>query len=249
MDAGKVCLVLEYDGSAFHGWQRQPGLRTVQAELERALATVLRRPVAAVGQGRTDAGVHAEGQTAHVLIPDGTEPGELRRRLNGLLGPDCAVLAIRPVPAGFHARYSALERIYRYGIVLRPSPLLERTHWRVEGEFDRARIERILPAFLGEHDFGWFCSHSRPMAHTRCSVRVFTLAAEGAVLTFRIAANRFLHNMVRRLVGDMAEVARGRWSEADVIGQLDRPGPATRGRTAPAHGLVLERVVYRGMDM
>jgi tRNA pseudouridine38-40 synthase len=249
MGSGKVCLKLEYDGSAFHGWQRQPGLRTVQAELEGALETVLRQPIPVVGQGRTDAGVHAEGQTAHLRLPDGAAGGELQRRLNGLLGPDCAVVAVRPVSESFHARYNALERVYRYRIVRCPSPLREPTHWRVEGAFDRTRIEEILPAFLGEHDFGWFCSHSRPMAHTRCTMRVFTLAGEGPVLTFRIAANRFLHNMVRRLVGDLVEVARGRWEPAEVVGRIDQPGPATRGRTAPPHGLVLEQVVYPDVDL
>ena len=249
MGSGKVCMKLEYDGSAFHGWQRQPGLRTVQAELERALETVLREPIPVLGQGRTDAGVHAEGQTAHARLPDGAEPGELQRRLNGLLGPDCSVVAVRPVPDTFHARYSAVERVYRYQIVRRPSPLREPTHWRVEGALDLAGPGRVLPAFLGEHEFGWFCAHSRPMAHTRCTVRVFTLAVEGPVLTFRIAANRFLHNMVRRLVGDLVEVARGRWSEAELVGRLDAPGPATQGRTAPAHGLILERVIYPDGDL
>ncbi len=249
MDAGVVGLKLEYDGSAFHGWQRQPGLRTVQEELERALGTVLHQPVPVVGQGRTDAGVHAEGQTAHARLPEGADLGQLQRRLNGLLAPDCAVVTLRSVPETFHARYSAIERIYRYGIVRRPSPLQESTHWRVEGELDLARIEGILPAFLGEHDFGWFCSHSRPMAHTRCTVRVFTLAQGGPVLTFRVSANRFLHNMVRRLVGDLIEVARGRWSGAEVVDRLGGPGPATRGRTAPPHGLVLEQVVYPDVEL
>jgi tRNA pseudouridine38-40 synthase len=249
MGSGKVCLKLEYDGSAFHGWQRQPGLRTVQAELEGALETVLRQPIPVVGQGRTDAGVHAEGQTAHACLPEGCDPGQLQRRLNGLLGPDCAVVAVRPVSESFHARYSALERVYRYRIVRCPSPLREPTHWRVEGPLDLAGVGRVLPAFLGEHEFGCFCAHHRPMAHTRCTVRVFTLAVEGTVLTFRIAANRFLHNMVRRLVGDLIEVARGRWSEAEVVGRLDRPGPATQGRTAPPHGLVLEQVIYSDGDI
>jgi tRNA pseudouridine38-40 synthase len=242
--AQKVCLELEYDGSAYHGWQRQREEPTVQAVLEGALRTILREPVGVVGQGRTDAGVHAEAQTAHAQVPEGTDLDDLRKRLNGLLGPNCAVHRLVTVPEDFHARFSALSRTYRYQIVRRPAPLKRRTHWLVEGSLDLDRVHQALPLLQGEHDFGWFGRHSREMDHTRCHVRGFTLEGSGELLTFRITANRFLHNMVRRLVGELVELARGRWDRDDLTARIDHPGPAEAGLTAPAHGLLLERVEY-----
>ena len=238
-------MTLEFDGGAFHGWQVQPGLRTVQGELEKALATILRRNVPVTGQGRTDAGVHAEGQVAHLMLEaDEIEPGGLVRHLNGLLGPDCSVREAAWAPDGFNARYSALSRTYRYQIVRCPSPLRRHTHWLVEGVLDLAGIRAALPLFVGEHDFGAYCAHSREMEHTRCVVSSFTLGEEAQVLTFRITADRFLHNMVRRLVGEMIELGAGRLEVGVISNRVDQEGPAEHGHTAPAHGLVLESVAY-----
>lgn len=242
--ARRVVLELEYDGSDYHGWQRQREEPTVQGELERALETVLRERVGVTGQGRTDAGVHAEAQTAHADLPEDTDLEGLRRRLDGLLGPSCTVRRIIPVASGFHARFGALSRTYRYQIVRRPSPLRRRTHWLVAGPLDLERVGAALPLLLGEHDFGWYGRHSREMDHTRCDVRQFVLDGSEDLLTFRITANRFLHNMVRRLVGELVELARGRWELDDLAARIDHPGPAEAGLTAPAHGLVLERVEY-----
>ncbi len=238
-------LVLEYDGAAYHGWQVQPGLRTVQADLERALSVILRTPVAVVGQGRTDRGVHAEAQTAHVVLPAGyPDLDDLRRRLNGLLGGTCAVRALTWAPPGFHARYSAGARRYRYQITRTPSPLRRTTHWHVHGPLDLTLIREMLPLCLGEHDFGHFCSHRSGSDHTRCTVTAFTLEEQGTELTFRIAANRFLHHMVRRLVGEMVQLGRGVHSPVFFRERLDAPGPAAKGLTAPPQGLFLEDVIY-----
>lgn len=238
-------ITLEYDGAAYHGWQVQPGLATVQGAVEAALKTVLRRDVPVIGQGRTDGGVHAEGQVAHVMLDArGLNTEVLRRRLNGLLGPACAILELEWAAEGFHARYSAIERRYRYQIVRRPSPLRRNTHWLIESAIDPDRMSAALPLFTGEHDFGAYCSHSREMTHTRCVVSAFTLAEKGPILTFRIAANRFLHNMVRRIVGDLVALGRGT-IDLDVIAtRIDSAGPAEHGFTAPPHGLVLEEVRY-----
>ena len=245
MSRTRVRLLLEYDGSAYHGWQQQPDVDTVQGAVEEALRTVLRDEVRVVGQGRTDAGVHAEGQTAHADLPgEEHDLDALRRRLNGLLRPSCALLALEEVPPDFHARFHASERRYRYQIVLRPSPLRYRSHWEVRGPLDEMAMTPVMDAVLGEHDFGAFCAHSQEWTHTRCVVRAFTLEGDGAERTFRIAADRFLHSMVRRLVGDLVAVGTGRRSAEQVLERLDTPGPARDGLTAPAHGLVLERVTY-----
>jgi tRNA pseudouridine38-40 synthase len=238
-------LTLEFDGSAYHGWQYQPGLTTVQGQLEEALSTVLRTPVKVVGQGRTDAGVHAEGQVAHATADgDDHDLERLRRSLNGLLGPHCAVLGVEVAPEGFHARYSALERTYRYQIVRRPSPLRRRTHWLVTGGLDVAAMQGAVGLFVGEHDFASYCAHTQEMEHTRCVVSSFTLGEDGDVLTFRVSADRFLHNMVRRLVGEMVALGAGRIGRQLTLDRLNDPAPAQGGHTAPAHGLVLERVRY-----
>jgi tRNA pseudouridine38-40 synthase len=238
-------ITLEYDGAGFHGWQIQPGQLTVQGALEKALTTVLRRPVSVMGQGRTDSGVHAAGQVAHALLDsDETDLVDLRRRLNGLLGPSCAVRELSWAPDGFHARYSAIERQYRYQITREPAPLLRNTHWLVEGALDLESMRAAMPLFTGEHDFGCYCSHSREMVHTRCVVSAFTLGEYGTILTFRIAADRFLHNMIRRIVGELVQLARGKIDQGTIEERIGSPGPADSGLTAPPHGLILEQVVY-----
>lgn len=245
MSRTRVRLLLEYDGTAYHGWQRQPDVSSVQGTLEDAFSTVLRDRVRVVGQGRTDAGVHAEGQTAHVDLPgEGHDLHALMRRLNGMLRPSCALLELEQAAPDFHARFHAVERRYRYQLVLRPSPLRSRTHWEVRGPLDEAAMRLLMEEVVGEHDFGAFCSHSQERAHTRCVVRHFRLEGDGVERTFRIAADRFLHNMIRRLAGDLVAVGRGRRSARQVLELLDRPGPSREGRTAPAHGLVLEEVLY-----
>ncbi|MCK4772803.1 MAG: tRNA pseudouridine(38-40) synthase TruA [Candidatus Latescibacteria bacterium] len=245
MENRPVKITIEYDGSDYHGWQRQPEQRTVQGELERAFTLVRGTPISVVGQGRTDSGVHAEGQVAHAFLDsEDVDLEDLRNHLNGLLGPTCVVKELVLAPQGFHARYSAISRHYRYQITSVPSPLRRSTHWYVKWVLDIDLMETALELCLGEHDFGAFCSHSREYLHTRCKVSVFTLDEDGAIITFRIGADRFLHNMVRRLIGEMVMLGRGFHSIEHCMSLLDTPGPAQTGLTAPAHALFLERIVY-----
>lgn len=245
MERRLVRITLEYDGAAYHGWQRQRDEPTVQGELEKALSTIRRAPISVVGQGRTDAGVHAEAQVAHAILDsDDVNLEDLKRRLNGILGPTCTVREILLAPEGFHARYSALSRHYRYQIIQVYSPLRRSTHWYVESELDLKPIEEAAGLCTGEHDFGMFCSHSQKMNHTRCIVSAFTLEAEWPFVTLRAAANRFLHNMVRRLAGEFVLIGRTERSVEEFESRLNRPGPAQAGLTAPPHALFLERVVY-----
>ncbi|MFC1628111.1 tRNA pseudouridine(38-40) synthase TruA [Gemmatimonadota bacterium] len=243
-----VKITLEYDGAAYCGWQRQPVVRTVQGDLEQALATVLRTPVTVLGQGRTDSGVHAESQVAHLFLPDPSiDLDDLRKHLNGIMSPTCTVRQMVLAPSGFHARFSATGRRYRYQIIREFSPLRRTTHWFVEGDLDLDVVERGMEACLGEHDFGMFCSHSQDLEHTRCTVLSFSMDRDGTCLTFRIAANRFLHNMVRRLAGEMVVLGRGKRSFDHFMMRLDEPGPADAGLTAPPHALFLEQVIYPDM--
>jgi tRNA pseudouridine38-40 synthase len=245
VDERTVKLTLEYDGAAYHGWQRQAGVRTVQGDLEAAIETVLRVPVTVHGQGRTDSGVHAEGQVAHVSLPAAAiDLDRFRKHLNGIIGPTCTIRHIEFAPPGFHARYSAVERRYRYQITVEFSPLRRTTHWFVKGDLDLTLMERAMAACLGEHDFGMFCAPRRDLKHTRCTVSYFSGTTDGAELFLRIAADRFLHNMVRRLAGEMVAVGRGRRTFEEFRARLDRPGPGEAGLTAPPHALFLEEVRY-----
>ncbi|MFC1499876.1 tRNA pseudouridine(38-40) synthase TruA [Candidatus Zixiibacteriota bacterium] len=240
-----VKIILEYDGAAYSGWQRQPEVRTVQGDLEEALATVLRTAVTVHGQGRTDSGVHAEAQVAHVILTDPeVDLDDLRKHLCGIMSPTCTVREMVFAPPGFHARFSAIGRRYRYQIIREYSPLRRSTHWFVEGDLDLDVIQRSMEACLGDHDFGMFCSHSQELKHTRCTVSSFSMDRGDATLTFRITANRFLHNMVRRLAGEMVVLGRGKRSFDEFVTRLDDPGPADAGLTAPAHALFLEQVIY-----
>lgn len=244
-----VKITLEYDGSAYHGWQRQTDQRTVQGELEKALSLLRRTTIPVVGQGRTDSGVHAEAQVAHAFLDsDDIDLNDLRKRLNGLLGATCAVRKLELAPEGFHARYSALARHYRYQIIQELSPLRRASHWYVESELALNPIRLAMAMCEGEHDFGTFCSHSQEMANTRCNVSAFTLDAAKPMLNFHIVADRFLHNMVRRLVGEMVTLGRGLYTIEDFRERLDSEGPAEHGLTAPPHGLYLAKVVYPEAD-
>ena len=240
-----VRLDIEYDGSPFAGWAAQPGLRTLQGELETALATVLREEIRIMVAGRTDAGVHALGQVASFETPE-APPGDLARSLNALTPPEITVTSAAPAPDGFNARHSALSRTYAYRLFPRrtPSPFYEgRALWWPH-PVDRDALAACALALPGEHVFTAFTPTQTE--HVRFTRRV--LAAgwtdEGDLVVFRIEADAFMRNMVRALVGTMLEVAAGRRPLAS-FEELLRGAPRSQGgETAPPHGLYLESVSY-----
>ena len=241
--ARRFKATVEYDGTEFAGFQSQRNARTVQGELEAALARLSgghRQPV--VGAGRTDSGVHAAGQVIAFTYPGSFSVEALTDALNGTLPPDVAVRDLRRVSAGFHPRYAARYREYRYSIWNGPrSPLRERTALWVRQELDVAAMTRAATAFEGRHDFSAIGGADPQPVRTVHRLRV---RRDGSLLTIDVRADAFLRGMVRRIVAILLAIGKGRLDPSAVPGLLNAGRPALRGATAPARGLCLRRVVF-----
>jgi tRNA pseudouridine38-40 synthase len=240
-----VRLDLEYDGSAFRGWAAQPGMRTVQEELETALATILRDPVRLTVAGRTDTGVHALGQVAS--FSTGAElPTDLARALNSVGPDDVGVIAAREVAAGFDARGDATARTYLYRLLARPTPSpfeRDRALWWPH-RVDREALEACAAALPGSHDFTAFTPTQTDHVRFDRDILRAEWRQEDDILAFRITADAFMRNMVRVLVGTMLEVASSRRTADNFSGLLEGAPRSEAGDTAPPHGLYLESVTY-----
>jgi tRNA pseudouridine38-40 synthase len=245
----RIKLTLHYDGSGFHGWQVQPGLRTVQGELDAALSRLADRPIRTIGAGRTDAGVHAVGQVASVALPDRWTPSALYRSLNAILPGDIWAAEVDAVPWEFHALRSATARgyIYRVGTgAAARSPFRHPWCWPMHADLDRGVLDRSTEALRGEHSFRGYAKAGQPERGYRCTVAVCRWTEWSGGLELRVVADRFLHHMVRYLVGTMVDAARGRRPESDVAKLLDEDELNTLETSppAPAEGLFLARVYY-----
>ena len=249
MTASTVQLVLHYDGTAFAGWQMQPEQRTVQGEVERVLASLCGQRVVAQGAGRTDAGVHARGQAVGVRVPEKWTAPMLRRSINALLPDDVWVAAAYEMRPEFHARYSATSRRYAYLVGTDEearSPFRRHTEWAYRHKFERHILDDTASLLLGEHRFIGFAVRGTapPTDSHRCTVTEARWVDRPGGLTFVVEANRFLHHMVRFLVGTMLAEASGQRDAKSVRELLIAETNDEVSPPAPAHGLVLERVVY-----
>ncbi len=240
-------LTLEYDGAGLVGWQRQDNGPSVQEALESAVMGFCGDIVVAVAAGRTDAGVHARGQVAHIDLSRDHAPDTVRDALNAHFRPTpIAVLSAEPVGEDFHARFSATKRHYRYRIVNRRAPLtVERGRaWLVQKPLDVAAMQAGADALIGRHDFSSFraaeCQAKSPVK----TLDVLDVARDGEDITVTASARSFLHRQVRNLVGSLVLVGEGKWRAGDMARVLAARDRATAGPTAPAEGLYLTRVDY-----
>jgi tRNA pseudouridine38-40 synthase len=241
-------LDLEYEGTAFHGWQRQDDERTVQAAVEQALSRVFGHAVAVAGAGRTDAGAHAAAMTASCVTSSTLAPEVVARALEAHLPEDVGVLSVRDAPTGFHARRDARWKWYRYAVLRSRERRVawRRTAWRVGARLDLAAMEAATRLLVGRHDFASFQSAGSPRRSTVRTLAGLAWSEEGPLLHLDAVADGFLYGMVRALVGTLVEVGRGRRDAASVAGLLASRDRTRAGPAAPAHGLTLVRVGYGG---
>jgi tRNA pseudouridine38-40 synthase len=249
---GTTRLTIAYDGSPFAGWAAQPGLRTIQGELQGVLERILGRPVPLTVAGRTDAGVHAWGQVASFTV-DGDLPDALMNRMNSMLPPEIAVLRAEEAPPDFDARGDARSRTYCYWVIAGPArhPLEVRRALWWPHPVDQEALERCAGALTGTHDFTAFTpTQTEHVRFERDIMRAEWLAHPlgepfpGRLLEFWIEADAFMRHMVRVLIGTMLEVAQGRRSVEDFESLLAGAPRDRAGETAPAHGLYLASVRY-----
>ena len=241
--------MLHYDGAGFAGWQRQPDERTVQGAMEEALTRLCGEPVAAIAAGRTDAGVHARGQAVSVRVGDRWQAAALRRAMNAVLPDDVWIAAAMEMRPEFHARYSAISRRYSYRIgtdEAAASPFRRRWEWAYGRALSLDALREAATQIEGEHRFLAFAVRGTAPARDahRCAVQRAAWREREGGLLFEVEANRFLHHLVRFLVGTMVEIASGRRAPDTMHQLLQADDNRDVSPPAPAHGLCLDHVGY-----
>ncbi len=243
-DVAVLKLVLAYDGTDFHGFARQPGARTVQGVMEEALRRVLGSIPRISVAGRTDSGVHAEGQV--ISFSAAAEPDQVERAVNGMLAPEVVVLRAERAPSGFDARRSARAREYRYRLrtAAVADPFTARYVWHRPGSYGVARMRRAARLLEGEHDFASFSRAPKTPASAVRRLDRLSVRRVRELVEFRARASGFLHQMVRSLVGTLVAVGEGKMQPEEMPEVLAARSRAAAGPVAPPHGLTLVRVIY-----
>jgi tRNA pseudouridine38-40 synthase len=237
-------LTIEYDGTDFVGWQSQQNGRAVQDEIVRALKQILGEDVNLIGAGRTDSGVHARGQVAGFRTGHNVTPEKLHAALNGVLPEDVRILTVEQAVENFHARFDAKQRCYSYRISIIPTALDRNFSWILKYPLDVKLMQAVAGQIVGRHDFSAFCKGEAEVENRVCTVERSEWSSSEGRLTYTIAADRFVHGMVRALVGTMVDVGRGYTPVEDFPRIMASHDRSAAGTAAPARGLCLEEVVY-----
>jgi tRNA pseudouridine38-40 synthase len=240
-------LTIEYAGTRYSGWQIQKNARTVQGEIQRAIATATgARDFELYGSGRTDAGVHALAQVAHLDLTTSLPPETLMRRINDELPTDINILKLQKVRHTFHARHSARSRSYVYQVARRRTAFAKPFVWWVKEDLDVARMRAVAARLVGFHDFRSFSDDDPDQKSTTVSLTTLEIHEMGPIVQFRVEGSHFIWKMVRRLVGVIVEVGRGGLAADEAVAMLSTDSELPARLTAPASGLFLERVHYDG---
>lgn len=234
--------ICEYDGTNYSGWQKQKNSNSVQEEIEKALTTILSKKISIVGSGRTDAGVHALNQVFHFKIENEIDLNSTQKSLNGLLPSDISVKSLVFEKEGFHSRYSAKKRTYLYLVTNRKNVFYDRYSWTIFSQLDKSKLLTIQELFVGKKNFSSFCKAEEEVENKICKVTYSRWFSRGDFLLYFISADRFIHGMVRGIVGLSIEFARGKlnFEEANEIVETKRRCPLW----APSKGLILYQVEY-----
>ncbi len=241
-----IKLTVEYEGTAYAGWQRQPHHPTIQAAIEDAIFMVTQQHIPTVGAGRTDSGVHALGQVVSFQTNKDLVDSQWASALNSTLPKDISVISSVKVPDDFHARFSAKGKIYEYRMILQPSrPAIDRHRaWHFPYHLDTEAIHQAIPHFLGTHDFTSFRGQRSKTLNPICTISHLSHSFESPSLTIRIEGDRFLKQMVRAIVGTLIEVGQHKRQSNTMLEILHAKDRQAAGRTAPPHGLYLLQVLY-----
>lgn len=239
-----IKLTLEYDGTDFCGWQWQPKGRTIQGTLLSSLKELLQESPVVTAAGRTDAGVHALGQVANFRTENTLNPNSIRLGLNSFLPSDVRILEAEEVDETFHARHDAVKREYRYVISKRPKAVGRQYSWYCRNNVDLDKIKKATEYLIGEHVFAAFAKPNAEEPHYLCNVDSTLWKETEDDIIFEICANRFLHNMVRTIIGTMVEVGRGKLAPVEIKNILESRNRHRAGFTAPPQGLFLVKVYY-----
>jgi tRNA pseudouridine38-40 synthase len=240
-------ITIEYDGSAYHGWQRQSSERTIQGEIENALKTMTGNSVAVTGSGRTDAGVHALNQTANFRCAASLTPEVFLKGLNSLLPEDIVISSCKIVPEKFHARYDVKSKVYHYRILNRtlPAAISRQYAWHIRKKLNLSAMQEALRCIIGSHDFKAFEGSGSPRVSTvRCIINADLVKAENDYLVLKIEGDGFLKFMVRNIVGTLVDVGFDKITPHGFKQILISKDRNLAGITAPAHGLFLMDVKY-----
>ncbi len=239
----RIKAVIEYDGTHYFGWQLQKDQRTIQGEIEKALKVIFKERVPVTGSGRTDTGVHARNQVAHFDIPD-YDLKSLKRSLNGLLNDDIVVKALEESSPDFHARFDAKKRVYRYYIATQPTALNRYYAWTFLLPLNLTLLQQGADLIKPVQDFRAFCKVKSEVKHHRCHIFTSRWFRQDDLLVYEIAADRFLHGMVRAIVGTLISLGSGKMTLEQLMEIIESGDRRQVPQTAPARGLVLEQVEY-----